>query len=67
MTTSISTKISNVISNLFIGYAKHPQCGQKIYSPFSKELPGKCAQCGAKIYEACQAGALDAPQRPGHN
>jgi hypothetical protein len=28
-------------------------------------LPGKCAQCGAKIYEACQAGALDAPKRPG--
>lgn len=60
--TPIITKISNTLSNLFIGYAKHPKCGQKIYSPFSKELPGKCSQCGAKIYETCQNGSLNAPQ-----
>lgn len=62
--TPFASKISNTLSNLFIGYAKHPQCGQKIYSPFSKEFPGKCSQCGAKIYEPCQAGVFDAPKNP---
>jgi hypothetical protein len=60
--TPFATKIGNTISNLFIGYAKHPQCGKKIYSPFSKDLPGKCSQCGAKIYETCQTGVFDAPK-----
>ncbi|HTH58048.1 MAG TPA: hypothetical protein VL728_18500 [Cyclobacteriaceae bacterium] len=52
---ALSSKLLSVVT----GYARHPQCDQKIYRPFSRFVPGKCGRCGASINMPCSKWLLD--------
>lgn len=47
------------LTAFFAGYAFHPECGRKIYRPFSKYVPGRCSQCGARINMPCNGPGSD--------
>jgi len=51
--------LSSKLLSMVTGYARHPQCDQKIYRPFSRYVPGKCGRCGASINMPCGSWALN--------
>jgi len=50
---NVQVAISSKLLSMVTGYARHPQCDQKIYRPFSRYVPGRCGQCGASINMPC--------------